>query len=222
MLLRRAVTAAGLAVALVGAGAGTALAADGSLLDQVTGTADQAAPSQVQGMVEDSTPEQVQDLTKQVQPEGVRAPVQEGGNPVTDAVEGVTGESNSVGNVRVPVQNGGEDPLLGESGEGLCADVASESDPPPCESDTLGSETLNACVGDSEGSVSQIGTSNGGLTETLGLQCRQQGGGGPGPGGGGGDPGGGGGPSGGFMPAPEDMGKAAPARAIEAQPTFTG
>lgn len=230
MLFRRAVTAAGLAVALVGAGAGTALADGDGVLGGLTDT------------VEETT-------------DGARIPAQQDVGNVTDTVGEATGgsggtggsametideatggtaediqntvegaASNITGNARVPAQNGGlagDDPAV-ELG-GACADVASEGQP-PCESDTFGSEALNACVEDNGGVVSEVAGGEDGLAEATGTRCTQTGGGpmpapgGPGGNGGGGGPGGGGG----FMPAPEDITRAAPARSVAEQPTFVG
>lgn len=212
MLLRRAVTAAGLAVALIGAGAGTAFAAnDDGLLGGLTGTVEETgnnvqSPAQPGGGNGDDVMDTIDEATG-----GATKDVREAAEDVTGGAGGAPG-----GNVRVPTQNGGDDALV--DAEGACADLASESGP-PCESDTLGSETVNACVEDDGGAVSDLAGGNDGVAETVGLNCtRTTGGAMPAPGG----SVGGGSPSGGFMPAPEDGATAAPARAVAQQPTFAG
>ncbi len=252
MLLRRAAAAAGLAFVLVGASAGTAFADDGSLLDGATNMTEEVAPSQVEDLMEGAqipTAGEDEGLTSLLSDEsgggtlpivggndGTTLPVVGGDDGTTlpaaggeggdDGLLGVLGGDNG-DTVQVPTQEGdglgGEDALIGDSDEFICVDVASESDPPPCESDLLGNELLNACLGGNEGETSLIGMS--GESEglgSLGLECQQAEGAPMPPPGEDGGPGEGGGPGGDFMPSPEDMARAAPAGAVEAEPTFAG
>lgn len=232
MLIRRAAVTAGLTLGLVAAGVGPVAADDGgSLLGDPAGTVTDTVEgvedtmSHETGPVQNMAEEQVGDLvTNPVQTQST----EEGSGPAdpVDDVGAVTQQAPAaVPTPRsLPVQG---DALVNT--QGACADVASESDPPPCESETLGSQTLNACVEDDGGLVSTVAGGGGGLAESVGLSCTARGVVMPPPGGAGGGVVGGvgggaiGGGGGVLMPPPmAGVPTANGAEAVTAAPKFAG
>lgn len=163
MLLGRAVVAVGLSLALVGAGAGTAAAGTdgkpgGGLLDTVEKTVSSLTGN------DRSTGDQQSGNRRQAHRD---ADTSGGGGQQTRSQSsgGDQGNLPSVSSLPGP----GKGPLIDE--QGLCVDGSLQGNADSCESETLGGGSLNACVRDEGGLVSQVAGGQGGLAHEAGLNC---------------------------------------------------
>lgn len=158
MLLRRAVVAVGLSLALVGAGAGTAAAGtDGTPGGGLLGTVEKTVSSLTGGDTSNKQSGNPQSAHKDAGTAGQRS-------------QGGRSQPSGDGQGSLPrLPEPGKGPLIDQ--QGLCVDGSLQGNADACESDTLDNGSLNACVKDNGGLVSQVAGGEGGLAHQAGLNC---------------------------------------------------